>query len=101
MSIGEKKPLPVSPYQGLSLGNDLAAHGLGLNHAPLAHIRVLCPDQDMEMFQSWGGLRLYTGSLTTCPALTRLLLTSVPMNALMGEREAWISAFVVEPHANW
>ena len=38
---------------------------------------------------------------TLCPALSALLLTSVPRNALMGEREAWISAFVVEPHANW
>ena len=48
-----------------------------------------------------GRLMLYPGSLTPCPALSALLLTSVPRNALMGEREAWISAFVVEPHANW
>ena len=41
-----------------------------------------------------GRLMLYTGSFTTCPALSALLLTSVPRNALMGEREAWISAFV-------
>ena len=48
-----------------------------------------------------GNLMLYTGSLRSCPALTALLLTSVPMNALMGEREARIAAFVVEPHENW
>ena len=48
-----------------------------------------------------GRLMLYTGSLTSCPVLTALLLSSVPVNALMGEREAGISALVVEPHANW
>ena len=46
-------------------------------------------------------LMLYTESLKTYPAQTALLLTSVLMSALMGEREAGISAFVVEPHANW
>ena len=44
---------------------------------------------------------VYTGSLTTYPAQTALLLISLPMTALMEEREAGISAFVVEPHANW
>ena len=48
-----------------------------------------------------GRLMLYTGSLITCYVQTTLLLTSVPMNALMGEIETGISAFVVEPHANW
>ena len=66
ISTGEKKLLPhtsppPAPHQELSLGNDSVAHGLGLNHAPLAHIRVLCPDQDMEMFQSWGGSRRTQG----------------------------------------
>ena len=44
---------------------------------------------------------LYAGSLKTYPAQTALLLISLPMTALMEEREAGISAFVVEPHANW
>ena len=44
---------------------------------------------------------LYTGSLKTYPAQTALLLISLPMTDLMEEREAGISAFVVEPHANW
>ena len=44
---------------------------------------------------------LYTGSFTTSSVQTALLLTSVPINALLGEREAGISAFVVEPHASW
>ena len=38
---------------------------------------------------------LYTGSLTTYPAQTALLLISLPMTDLMEEREAGISAFVV------
>ena len=54
----------------------------------------------MEMIVT-GSLMLYTGSFTSCPALTALLLTSVPMTALVGEREAGIAAFVVEPHTNW
>ena len=48
-----------------------------------------------------GSLMLYTGSLTTYPAQTALLLISLPMTPLLGEREAGISAFVVGPHANW
>ena len=48
-----------------------------------------------------GRLMLYKGSLTNCSVQTAFMLTSVPMNALMGEREARISAFVVEPHTNW
>ena len=48
-----------------------------------------------------GKLMLYTVFLTTCSVQTALLLTSVPMNVLMGEREGGISAFVVEPHASW
>ena len=87
-----KKPFP--------LGNDSVAHGLGLNHAPFIHIRGLWPSrQGYPPFL--GRLMLYTGSLTTYPAQTALLLISLPMTPLMGEREAGISAFVVEPHANW
>ena len=44
---------------------------------------------------------LYAGSLKTYPAQTALLLISLPMTDLMEEREAGISAYVVEPHANW
>ena len=35
-----------------------------------------------------GSLMLYTGSLTSSSALIALLLTSVPMKAVLGEREA-------------
>lgn len=84
----------------LSLENDSVAHGLGLNHAPFTHIRGLCPSRKGHS-PFLGRLMLHTGSLTTYPAQTALLLISLPMTALMGEREAGISAFVVEPHANW
>ena len=47
-----------------------------------------------------GKLMLYTVFLTTCSVQTALLLTLVPINALMGKK-AGISAFVVEPHTNW
>ena len=42
-----------------------------------------------------GRLMLYTRSLTTCTVQTGLLLTPVPVNALMREREAEIFAFEI------
>ena len=90
VSTGEKRP----PPWGLPLGNDSVAHGLGLSHAPLKHIRGHCASRQGHV-PVMGRLMMYTGSLTTCSVQTAVLLTSMPMNALMGKRESGISAFVV------